>query len=80
MDQLAAFLAATLGGALATEAALLLLYVFLINIRRSVWAVPVLSGECGADARRASIPEVAGATPAPGPSGASAAPGVESAR
>lgn len=66
MQQLPAFLSATLGDSFTVEAVLLVLYILVINIRRSVWGIPLLSGECGADARRVSTPEVAGATPAPG--------------
>jgi hypothetical protein len=39
MAQLPAFLAATLGPAFTYQAALLLLYILLINVRRSLWPV-----------------------------------------
>lgn len=79
MQQLPAFLSATLGGAFGAEAGMLVLYVFLLNIRRSIWSMPILSGECGRSTRQASTLEIAGSNPAPGSNGARGAPGVESA-
>lgn len=73
MGQLASFLTATIGDAFAYEAELLVLYVFLLNIRRSIWLSPFLSGECGRVTRETCTLEIAGSNPAPGSKGESPA-------